>query len=483
MNTGSKKDQRLARRIRLIAIASIVASLGVTAVNSGGNYTVAAAQSAVKTTTVQVNGKQQSWNAQPFLQGGTTFVPLREAAKAIGGAVEWNAASKSAVIRMNGDVVTHRSGTSVMSINGYTLNMSAPSLTVKGTLMVPLRSLTDSLKATLRVTQTSTNMSIAISTDSITYLSKELTSVDQYLKEKSYSGMALVAKDGVVLLRKGYGLAGKDTLNRPDMKSRIASITKSFTAASIMKLAEEGKVKLGDPISTYVSGIPRGDDITLHMLLSHTSGLPSEFKRSTEMTIEQTIKEIRTKKVEFEPGTAYKYSNNGYVLLAYVIEQMSGSSFADYVEKTMLTAAGMKSSGTASPSTPTIQGYLLKNGKWTEAPYYASQSGTGTLYSTVDDLLKWERLLSGNKLLTNESLEAMYSPSYSDKHYGYGWIVKPSDTGTTVFHNGSGSGYSTGISRDLGNGTVVILLGNHAGLDTVTMMDAIQMVAVRDVKN
>ncbi|WP_253944736.1 serine hydrolase [Paenibacillus sp. NEAU-GSW1] len=456
-----------------VCCATGVGGLGLEPIAAAPTEQAAARSKAI----VTINGGAVHWNGEPFVEKGATMVPLREAAVSLGGKVAWNQGSQTVSIALNGDVVTQRSGDSLIRINGVKLQMSGPSRTIKGSLMVPLRGLMEAMRASLNLSQTPAGLSIAIATDKSTQVNASAAAIDSYLQQNSFSGMALVAKDGKALLRKGYGLANDGKLNRPDGKTRIASITKSFTAASIMQLVEAGKLKLNDPISTVVTGIPGGERITIHMLLSHTSGLPSEFTRQDGVTLEQTIDEIRGKTLAFEPGTDYKYSNCGYVLLAYTIEKLSGMSYGDYVEKRLLNAAGMKQSGTATVATPTNQGYVLaKDGSWTKAPYYASQSGTGTLYSTVDDLLKWDGLLRSGKLLTEQSLQAMYT-AHSAKGYGYGWIVKQAAEGKIVFHNGSGSGYSTGMSRNLDNGVTVILLSNHAGADTAMMMDKLQSMA------
>ncbi|WP_229692290.1 serine hydrolase [Paenibacillus radicis (ex Gao et al. 2016)] len=477
--------------VKKIAITMMAAAIVMTGFGgaSGGMQgpsvayaaSVPAQPGAMTKAVVTIDGKAVNWIGQPFVQNGTTMVPLREASVSLGGSIAWNQAVQTVTIRLNGDVITQRSGDSFFLVNGVRFNISGPSRVVKGSLMVPLRGLMEAMKASLQLSQTAGTTSITITTDKVTVIPKAFGELDSYLKLNSYSGMALVAKDGKVLMRKGYGLAGEGKLNRPDMKTRIASITKSFTAASIMQLIEAGKLSLDDPISKLVSGIPSGDKITIHMLLSHTSGLPSEFTRKDGTTIEQTVNEIRTKKLDFEPGTDYKYSNCGYVLLAYVVEKLSGMSYADYVQTNMLQAAGMTHSGTATAKTPTNDGYVLSKGAWVKAPYYVSQSGTGTLYSTVDDLVKWDSLLHSGSLLSDSSLEAMYTP-HSQKGYGYGWIVRETPEGKTVFHNGSGSGFSTGMSRNLENGVTVILLGNHAGIDTALMMEKLQTLAASAIR-
>ncbi|WP_341281012.1 serine hydrolase [Paenibacillus sp. FSL H8-0537] len=467
-------------RSALIGIAAVTAFAGAggaAAAAQTGSKVEAVQPASSKAIAVEVNGKAVAWNVQPLIKDGTTFVPLREAGKAAAGNIEWDGKTQTATIKVNGDVIVHKAGTSVVTVDGLVMNMSAPSLNIKGTLMLPLRSVTDALKASLQLSQTKELLTIRIQTDAVTKYGKADAAIDAYLKGEAFSGMALVAKDGEVLLRKGYGFSGTNKLNRPDAKSRIASITKSFTAASIMQLVEQGKLSLNDPVSKFVTGIPRGDDITIHMLLSHTSGLPSEFTRSGDVAIEQTIAELRTKQLKYEPGTTYLYSNNGYVLLAYVLEQLSGESYADYVSKHLLTPLGMKNSGTAAPGAPTIQGYILqKNKEWAAAPYYVSQSGTGTLYSTVDDLLKWDAGLRAGKVVSEQSLEAMYTP-HSDKNYGYGWIALSLNGEKVVFHNGSGSGYATGMLRNLDSGMTVILLGNHAGMDMTKLLQQVHKLA------
>ncbi|MNC35335.1 putative penicillin-binding protein PbpX [compost metagenome] len=129
----------------------------------------------------------------------------------------------------------------------------------------------------------------------------------------------------------------------------------------------------------------------------------------------------------------------------------------------------MDHTGEATTNTPTIKGYISTKEGWKIAGPYYSQSGSGTLYTTLDDLLKWDAALNDEKVLTQDSLDKMFT-SYSYKNYGYGWMIDNEQTPAVSFHNGSGTGYSTGISRNLGGGLTIILLGNQAGRDTITFM-------------
>lgn len=121
----------------------------------------------------------------------------------------------------------------------------------------------------------------------------------------------------------------------------------------------------------------------------------------------------------------------------------------------------------------TISGFVQEDNAWVTAPYYVSQSGSGTIYSTVDDMLKWDRALYTDKILSQDTIEQMYEP-YSDKNYGYAWILKENGANRTVFHNGSGGGFATAFSRNLSDDITIILLGNHAGMDMTSLLDEVE---------
>ncbi|MGQ8873679.1 serine hydrolase [Paenibacillus sp. TSA_86.1] len=435
--------------------------------------TVSAAQN-TQSVHIEVNGEQQFWQNAPVILKGTTFVPLRDVVQSVKGNLKWDARTKTATITVGRDKLVHQVGSKSIKVNQVSLAVPVNSRTINGTLMIPVRAMANALKADIKVQRTpSGQIHVGILTDKVSLLNPEVASVDTYLREINYPGMALIARDGEVLLRQGYGLADEQTMNRPDHKTRIASLSKSFTAASILSLAEAGKLNVQDPISTYISGIPKGDQITLHMLLSQTSGLPSAFGRGEGTPLEETVEEIRHKTLKFEPGSAYLYSNSGYVLLAYVVEQVSGMSYADYVQQTILGPLGMKDSGEASRRVHTNSGFVQQGKGWAPAPYYVSQSGSGTIYSTVDDLLRWDRALYTDQILSQKTINTMYEP-YSNKNYGYAWILKENGMKHTVFHNGSGGGFSTAFSRNLSDNITIILLGNHAGMDMTSLLNDVE---------
>jgi CubicO group peptidase (beta-lactamase class C family) len=188
------------------------------------------------------------------------------------------------------------------------------------------------------------------------------------------------------------------------------------------------------------------------------------------MSLQETIEAIRSKPLLSEPGSKFMYSNSGYVMLAGIIEKASGMRYGDYLKQNLWEPLGLKETGEASASIPVLQGYVSAGDQiWAPAGPYISQSGTGTLYSTVDDMLTWTASFETEQVLSPASIDQMFTP-YSEKNYGYGWMIRQENGTTRVFHNGSGTGYATGMSRELGGGYTIILLGNHAGVDTLTLM-------------
>ncbi|RRJ65313.1 hypothetical protein EHV15_22170 [Paenibacillus oralis] len=468
MHHKSSFKSRVGRTAAMLSLtAAIALSAGV------GLYPQATATAAAMATTIAVDGNAVTWSVEPQMRKGTTFVPLRETAELLGAAVRWNTAERVTELKLHGDTILHRPGTAEFLVNAYPVQASLPSFQKDGTTMVPLRTLAEVLKADLSTISLSGHTAINLTLDAETVVSGETGQADQYLIDQQYSGIALIAKDGQILLRKGYGYSDENRLVHAGQKSRIASLTKSFTAAAVMKLEEEDRLKLDDTLESYIPGFPSGDRITLHMLLSHTSGLSANIPREPGMTLQQTIDAVKAKPLEFEPGTDFKYSNIGYVLLASIIEQASGMEYGAYLQQNFFQPLSMKETGEADLSTPVIKGYVRQDNGWTLAEDYISQSGTGSLYSTVDDLLKWDAALNTDEVLQTASLEKMFTP-YSAKNYGYGWMIKQQGDHTIVFHNGSGTGYATGLSREAGGGVTIILLGNHAGIDMLELMESLR---------
>ncbi|ODP29712.1 serine hydrolase [Paenibacillus sp. PK4536] len=455
----------------------IVSALTVSIVPASHIAPKAQAASTEKPAVITIAGKEVAWDTAPFVTKGTTLVPLRQAARELGATAQWDASTRSVVMYSHGDKVVHTPNTNKITLDGYEIEMPEVSRNVYGTMMVPARFLSDSLKANLTVSSTPEVTTINLTPDQSTVYASSARTVDTYLQSQNYSGLALVAYKGKVVMRKGYGLSGGEKATPPDGKSRIASLSKSFTASAVMKLIEDGKVKLTDHLSDYIPDFPRGNEITVHMLLSHTAGFNSNFTRTEGMTLEQTVDEIKTKPLRFEPGERFNYSNQGYVLLAYIIQQVSGESYGEYIQQKFLDPLNMKDTGETTPATKTITGYVKDGDTWDEAGYYVSQSGTGTFYSTLDDMMKWYKSFDNHTILSEDTVNKMFT-TYSDlKPYGYAFLIKNVDGKRTIYHNGSGTGYATGFTHNLDDDVLVILLGNHYGMDMQKMLADTQTLA------
>jgi len=291
-----------------------------------------------------------------------------------------------------------------------------------------------------------------------------------------FMGSVLVAQDGKVLLDKGYGFANLewDVPNTPTTKFRLGSITKQFTAASILLLEEQGKIKVEDPVKKYMPDAPAAwDKITIFHVLTHTSGIPSftsfpdfESREAQAMTPEKLVEWFRDKPLEFEPGTKLNYSNSGYILLGYLIEKISGQSYSEFVQQNIFTPLGMKDSGYDSNSaiiahraagyTPGKSGAVNAGFVDMSIPFSA-----GALYSTTEDLLRWEQGLFGGKVLRPESLAKMTTPFKQD--YAFGLGVSTQNGHKMIAHDGGIQGFNTALAYYPDDKLVVAVLANVNG--------------------
>lgn len=261
--------------------------------------------------------------------------------------------------------------------------------------------------------------------------------LDEFMQAEAdvnnFSGTILVMKDDKSLLKKSYGLADRewDVPNTIDTKYRIASNTKQFTAACILQLEEQGKLSLNDKLSKYFPGFEYGDTVTIHMLLTHSSGIQDYFAlkefylKPTVISKDSLVALLKTKLYNFMPGYDIDYSNSGYFLLGMIVEKVSGESFENYLKQHILKVAGMNNTGIDRYDTilaNRAKGYLISFGKITNA-FDANYTwdlmfAVGSMYSTVEDMYKWDRALIGNKILSKESKQKMYFPygfSIADK--------------------------------------------------------------------
>jgi CubicO group peptidase (beta-lactamase class C family) len=300
--------------------------------------------------------------------------------------------------------------------------------------------------------------------------------IQPYVQSKTFMGSVLVARGAMVVLNKGYGSANLEwnVPNTPTTKFRLGSITKQFTAASILLLEERGKLKLEDPIKMYVTDAPPAwDRITIFNLLTHTSGIPNFTSLAEYKTLQlsdtppaKTIATVRDRPLDFFPGEKMSYSNSGYILLGYVIEKITGASYEQFVRDNIFTPLGMKDSGYDSNSAiieRRAAGYSPSPGGPINAGYVhmSIPHAAGALYSTTEDLLRWEQGLFGGKVVSAPSLKKMTTPFKNN--YALGVVVQTADGRTVVNHGGGIEGFNTFLAYYPDDKLTVVVLSNING--------------------
>lgn len=300
--------------------------------------------------------------------------------------------------------------------------------------------------------------------------------VQSHLPDHQFMGSVLVARRGDVLLSKGYGSADLewDIPNAPDTKFRLGSITKQFTAASILLLEERGKLNIQDPVKKYLPDAPAAwDKITIFHLLTHTSGIPNftsfpDYRKLEPFptTAEQLVANFRDKPLEFEPGEKWNYSNSGYVLLGYLIEKISGGTYQRFVTENIFAPLGMKDSGYDSNAAilpHRASGYSSGPGGIENAGYInmTVPLSAGGLYSTTQDLLKWEQGLFGGKVLQPASLQKMITPFKND--YAFGLQVETKRGHKVIDHGGGIEGFNTELEYYPEDELTIAVLANVNG--------------------
>ncbi len=289
--------------------------------------------------------------------------------------------------------------------------------------------------------------------------------IDQILETKFESNgpgaVFLVAKNGKIIYDKAFVLSNLE-LQAPmqtDNVFEIGSMTKQFTAVSILMLMEEGKLNLEDEITQYIPDYPiQGHRITIHHLLTHTSGIKDFTKVNGLNTIAQNHMEpleiinfFKNEPMDFAPGEAFKYNNSGYVILGYIVEKASGMSYEDFVEQHIFKKLGMSSSRYASHSemvSKRASGYR-KREDYSNARHisFSIPYASGALMSTVADMLTWQEAIKNHVLLNKETTQmafANYTLNNGEPiHYGYGWHIKELDSKLSYEHGGSIFGFKS----------------------------------------
>ena len=314
--------------------------------------------------------------------------------------------------------------------------------------------------------------------------------INEYLTNKQFMGTVLVAEADHIILNRGYGYANLEwnIPNTPETKFRIASLTKQFTAASILLLEEKGKLKTTDAITKYFPDAPESwKKITIFNLLNHSSGIPDftafpEFKsfQLSPTTPTNTIDLFKNKPLSFLPGEKVSYSSSGYILLGALIEKITGKSYGSFVIDNIFLPLNMINSGYES-NTDIISrratGYTYGATGMINAAYsnMSVPYAAGALYSTTEDLLKWQRALFSKKILSATSLQKMITPYKDD--YALGLFVSNNKGRTLIQHTGNISGFDTSISFYPDKKVTLVILGNVNSYAVDEISEALSAIA------
>lgn len=303
-------------------------------------------------------------------------------------------------------------------------------------------------------------------------------------KYRQFNGSALVAENGKVIYKGAFGQANMEwnIPNTPDTKFRLGSITKQFTATAVLQLVEQGKIKLDAKLSDYLPEYRKdtGAKVTIHHLLTHTSGIPSytgqpgffENVSRNPYKVDDFVKKYASGDLEFDPGSKYAYNNSGYFLLGAIIERVTGKPYEQVLKENIFDPLGMKNTGYDHHNTilpKRASGYSKTPDGYTNASYLdmSIPYAAGSLYSTVEDLYLWDQALYTDKLLSAQSMALMYKPFL--QNYAYGWVVrnasfKQNDQPVQVITHGGGiNGFNTTIVRFPKEKNLIVMLDNTGG--------------------
>jgi CubicO group peptidase (beta-lactamase class C family) len=287
-----------------------------------------------------------------------------------------------------------------------------------------------------------------------------------------FHGSILVARDGEVKFAKGFGLADPATgkPNEPTTRYRLGLLTEQFTAVAILQLRDQGILELDDPISRFFPNYPRGSEITLEQLLTHTSGIPNYTSlagfhgwKDQRHSTDELIARFSHLPLEFDPGTGFSPSNSGYYLLGGIIERVSGSSYGDYLAEHVFAPAGMTSStfGDAYASGEQARGHVWNDEEILDPPDPIDMSvfgGAGGLVSTPMDLVAWDKALVDRTLVDPDSVKELLTPN--EQGYGYGWVVSRGYGQRVVSFPGAIDGFNGSVMRFTEDRTLIVVLCN-----------------------
>lgn len=310
-------------------------------------------------------------------------------------------------------------------------------------------------------------------------ISKFDKSIDSLHEIHEFNGNILLAKNGVKIYEKSIGFTDSTTTKKltPESAFNLASISKTFTSSMVLILIQEGKLKIDDHVSKYISDFPY-KNITIKNLLNHTHGMIEYFDWVKDtLNINDTIGNHKLldllaqykPALVSEPGEKFSYCNTGYAVLSVVLEFISGMTYSELLKRKITQPLGLKNTYVQTVNMPTspksrVYGMKYTHGKWNSFDLTSLDEvvGDGNIYSTISDLLKWDQALRNGKVLKPATLQEAYTPAIVQGKpkmaYGFGWIIN--EPGKKVSHSGSWNGFKNNLVRDLQKGYTLISLSN-----------------------
>lgn len=327
--------------------------------------------------------------------------------------------------------------------------------------------------------------------------------VDSFLSGQAntqqFSGSVLVAQHGRIVLARGYGMANWQNSTPATVNTRfyLGSITKEFTALTTLILQAQGKLHVSDRICTYIANCPPPWQlVTIHNLLTHTSGIPELDDAQISSTSPQDwINSFDTYPLQFEPGSQFDYCSTCYQILAYIVQQAAGVPYSQLVQQMILNPLHMNRSGFdtmyyyAQPDSAVGYESWQVNAPTVEEhsdPQWSFLFGSGLLYSTVEDLYRWDQALYGNTLVSQQTLARAFTPYvaatfFPGSRYGYGWYLAPSPVQghRLIWHDGMLDGFRNYIGRYVDDDVTIIFLSNLSTVDVVGLEHALEKMVFR----
>ncbi len=483
----------LKRVLSLVLVLTLLLGVSITG--------IAAAQQPIE---VFINGSEFELDSQAYLdEDGKVMVPIRQIAEVLDYEVGWDNEERSVSLSKGPDLLEFKIGEDFVLDEEVSTAME--SVIKDGKSYVPLLLLDrgldliigwDSKYQRLNINEVKENTEDFFKISDEEEIKANLRAYMSALEESNnFFASVLVARNGNVLLNEGYGFADIDqfTLNKSQTKHGIGSVTKQFVAMAIMQLSEEGLISLEDKVSEFFPDYPNGDLITIHNLLTHSSGLenytnlPELFLNTDELeSAIDVLNLVKDMPLVFNPGEEFSYSNTNYLMLGLVIEQLTHMSYEEYIHENIFKPLNLNDTGMAygeingHHDATAYVGYLdLQNVD--DELLLSKAYGAGSMYSTVEDLYRWEQALATEKLVSSETLEVIFADHvdmFGSGYYGYGWMLADTPVGKMIYHGGNTLGFTADITRLIDLDMTIIILSNKGQVDLTEMKNNLILIGL-----